>query len=382
MSAFDARGRALRDRLLTLFRGPVDRPLADAAFDRLARSIFRYQFETNPPYAAWCRRRGATPASVSHWTHIPAVPTAAFREIELKSGGAQGTAGVVFRTSGTTGGGTRRGTHHVPDPSLYHASLLAAFAAWVLPDGARPTMLSLLPHASAVPDSSLAHMLTVVIERLGGPGSGWHATAQDGIDEDGLRQALREAEADGRPVCLLGTSFSFVHWTDALAARDERFQLPAGSRLVDTGGFKGRSREVEPEALRATCAKRFGLADHTCVNEYGMTEMCSQFYDAALRDATLGRLDAAPRRKVGPPWVRTVIVDPDTLAPVPSGEPGLLRHVDLANLGSVIAVQTEDLGIASGDGFTLLGRAAGAPPRGCSIAVDELLSAATRHRAC
>jgi hypothetical protein len=99
--------------------------------------------------------------------------------------------------------------------------------------------------------------------------------------------------------------------------------------------------------------------------------MCSQFYDAALRDAALGR---TPRGGYAmPPWVRTRAVDPDTLGPLSEGSVGILQHFDLANVGSVMAVQTEDLGVVEGDRFTLIGRAPGSQPRGCSIAMDMLL---------
>src|SRR5690606_12038332 len=112
----------------------------------------------------------------------------------------------------------------------------------------------------------------------------------------------------------------------------------------------------------------------------GMTELCSQYYDAGLRDRVLGRSDAdspgAGRRKVGPPWLRARAVDAETLEPLPEGVPGLLQHFDLANLGSVLAVQTEDIGTVSRDGVHLLGRVTDAPPRGCSIAMDDLLRAA------
>src|SRR5690606_32595439 len=157
-------------------------------------------------------------------------------------------------------------------------------------------------------------------------------------------------------------------------ARGARYRLAAGSRLMDTGGFKGRGREVGEEELRATYAELLGIPGDHVVNEYGMTEMCSQFYDNVLRDRVL-RGTVRRRHKQGPPWVRTRVVDPETLEAVPRGEVGILRHYDLANLGSVMAVQTEDIGREVEGGFVLLGRAAGAPPRGCSIAMDLLLSA-------
>ena len=374
----DLEGQALKLELFEIFRRGVDEPLPDHEFDRLARRVFEYQFRHNPPYAAYCRRRGRAPDAVTHWTEIPAVPTAAFKEVKLASGDAS-RAEAVFRTSGTTLGAERRGEHHILDLSVYHASLLPNFAAYLLPEGSEMPMLSLVPPAAQMVDSSLAHMIALVVDRLGSPQSGYFASVGGGIDDEGLSQALRRFEEEGTPVCLLGTAFSFVHWTDRLRERGERFRLPPGSRLMDTGGFKGKSREVPEEELRATYEELLGIpADH-CVNEYGMTELCSQFYDTVLRDRVRG-VPPRPRRKVPPPWVRTLVVDAETLEPVPKGEVGILRHIDLANLGSVIAVQTEDLGREVDEGFVVLGRAAGAPPRGCSIAMDLLLRAAEEGR--
>jgi hypothetical protein len=374
----DAAGRALRAELAGVFASPVDQPLDDESFNRAALRVFTYQFERNGPLAAFCERRDRTPASVEHWTQIPPVPTAAFKEVKLVAG-APADAEIMFRTSGTTQGAEKRGVHYVPDLILYHFSLIPNFAACVLPDGIELRMVSLVPPPTELPDSSLSHMVDVVLERLGAPGSGYVATASHGIDDEGLAAALHEAEESGEAVCLLGTSFAYVHWLDRLAATGRRFSLPAGSRLMDTGGYKGRSREVAPDEMHRLYETQLGIPSSHCINEYGMTEMCSQFYDSTLRSLVRGRDGRTAlerRRKLVPPWVRTRVVDPETLQPLPDGDVGLLQHFDLANAGSVMAVQTEDLGYAVVDGFRLLGRAPGATPRGCSIAMDILLEAA------
>jgi len=367
----------LKDRLKALFAS-VDGPRDEAQFETLALEAFAWQYERNSAYAAYCARRGTTPATVSHWTSIPVVPTAAFKETELVAG-ERASADAVFRTSGTTRGRGRRGVHVVPDVSLYHASLLPNFRAMVLPDGLRMAMLCLLPSPDAMPESSLAHMFGVVVHRLGARGSGFFASVQDGLDIPALDAALTACVRNEEPVCLLGTSLSFVHWLDALHAVQRTHRLPTGSRLVDTGGFKGKARTIAEEELRARYAHALGLDAAHCVNEYGMTEMCSQFYDAGLRERTL-RGESGPAKKHVPPGARSRVVDPETLEPVRPGEIGLLQHFDLANLGSVLAIQTEDLGVQVGDGFRLLGRAPGATPRGCSIAMDALLSAAAERR--
>ncbi|MBM3458040.1 MAG: hypothetical protein FJX77_05860, partial [Armatimonadetes bacterium] len=226
------------------------------------------------------------------------------------------------------------------------------------------------------PHSSLGHMYGRILDRFGTSGSGifWRA---DGPRFPCLASALAKAEREKEPVLLLGTAFGFVLLLDWLAAEGKRFTLPPGSRLVDTGGYKGRSREVPREELYSLYTERLGIPNTHLVNEYGMTELGSQFYDTNLKELAAG-LPIRPRAKSVPPWVRVQVVDPETLQPWETpgegwGRVGLLRIVDLANLHSVIAIQTDDLGQASGSRFQILGRAGGAEARGCSLAAEELL---------
>lgn len=364
----------LRAELIRRFQD-AEAPLDDPTFNRLARQVFRRNFDAIPAYAAYCRARGRTPDTVDDWTRIPAVPTAAFKELTLRAGDLP--TARIFRTSGTTRGAERRGEHHVADLALYRASLQSTFRRFLLPDDARLPFLSLMPPASALPDSSLAFMITDVLETFGAEGSGVFADVS-GVDFAGLEAAVRTAggtegaaASSGQPVLLLGTSAAFIHWLDRLARAGRRLSLLPGSRLMDTGGFKGMGREVEPAALRGLYRDRLGIPAHACVNEYGMTEMLSQRYDGDLWGYHRG--DPGPSRKRGPGWLRSVAVDPETLAPLPPGEAGILRHVDLANLDSVAAIQTEDVGRVDEHGLILEGRATGAPPRGCSLAMDLLL---------
>ena len=342
-------------------------PLDDAVFDRLAREVFAHQYAHNRPYRLFCERRGVSPASVGGWADVPAVPTDAFKAAALVCGDPADAA-ATFRTSGTTRGAESRGAHHVPDLALYDAALRAGFRAHLLPEGERMPVISLVPPPADAPDSSLSHMAGAVAADFGTAESGWFVSPAGGIDCAGLERALGRAEA---PVCILGTAFALVHWLDALAEAGLRLALPAGSRLMDTGGFKGRSREVTRAELYGAVEERLGIAPAWCVNEYGMTELSSQFYDGVAGSA--GPVEG--RLHVGPAWVRTVATDPETLRPLPHGEVGVLRHVDLANLGSVMAVQTADLGVTAEGGFRVLGRARGAEARGCSLAMEELLRA-------
>lgn len=362
-------GSDLRAALRALMQRGATFHLSDDDFNALALRVFRHQFALNIPYRRYCERRNRTPDDVEHWTAVPAVPTAAFKEVQLVAGHAN-DADLTFRTSGTTRGVERRGVHYILDADLYDASLTSTFKRYVLPDCARMRMLSLVPARSELPDSSLSYMVTRIIDVFGTGDSYYFATARSGLATARLNGELAGCATTGEPVCLLGTSLAFVHWLDTA---ENRLSLPDGSRLMDTGGFKGREREVSPDELNARYTKTLGIPPRMCINEYGMTEMCSQYYDTSMTQPAGGTFGSV---KGGPPWLRARVVDPDTLAPVLPGAAGILQHFDLANLDSVSAIQTEDLAVETGDGFVLLGRTPGAAPRGCSIAMDMLLSAA------
>jgi hypothetical protein len=350
----------------------------DDVFERWALRVFAYQFETNPVYAAYVAKRGVTPSQLAHWSEIPWVPASAFKAVPLVSGDSSQVQ-RVFRTSGTTGAG-RRGEHHVLDLGLYKHSLVPnmrrhLYSGWPAgPDGEGPMLpiLALAPPPAQAPESSLSFMLGVALEVLSGGEGGFFVTRDGVIDTVGLSAALVEATARGTPVLLAGTAFAFVHWLDRLKEQSGGFNLPPGSLIMETGGFKGRSRVLERPEFYSALSEAHGVPCEAIVNEYGMTELLSQFYDGPVVATSGIALEA--RRHVPPPWVRTRVLDPNTLSPLPRGEPGLLCHYDLANAGSVMAVLTEDLGIAVDDGFRVLGRVQGAARRGCSLAMDDLMS--------
>lgn len=367
-------------------------------FDALALALFRFQYGACPPYARYCDALDLRPDTVREADTIPAVPTGAFKEFALRCFPAEAIC-KTFRTSGTTT--ERRGTLHLDTLRLYEASLLASLRRCFLTDlcGRRPRMRFLAASPAAAPDSSLTHMFATLAAAEGHVESGFDF-ANDGLALDSLARALEAARREDAPVVVAGTSFAFVHLLDSTRADPpSAWALPAGSRVLETGGFKGRSREIPRERLQAELAARFSLPPGAIVNQYGMTELGSQFYDSTLVDP-LG-----PRRKLAPPWTRVRFVDPDSGRDVPFGEVGMIVIHDLANTGSVAAIQTADLGraiaargaamggamggarsVESGDastldGFEVLGRAEGAEERGCSIAADTVLVAVgTRGR--
>jgi hypothetical protein len=351
--------------LLAWMRDEPERP-DEARFERLALALFAFQFEANLPYGRFCEARGATPSRVTSWREIPSVPTGAFKELPLRCFPAERTI-HVFRTSGTSL--ARRGELQLDTLAFYEASLKSSFERGVLPDlgaGERLPTLVLAPSPAEAPDSSLSHMFGVMLERRAAPGSGFFLREGE-LAVDALLEAL--AEASRAPKLLLcGTAFAFVHLLEALERRGLRLSLPAGTRIMETGGAKGRARELPREQLHAWLHDRIGIPAERIVNQYGMTELGSQFYDSVLADP------ARPRRKLAPAWTRVRVVEPTSGREVRDGAVGAIHIVDLANTGSVLAIATADLGLCLEDGFEVLGREAGAEARGCSIAADAMLA--------
>ena len=332
----------------------------DARFERLALELFAYQYAHNAPYRRFCASRSADPERVRGWRAIPAIPAGAFREARLATFPVKQTV-RTFRTSGSSS--ERRGELHLDTLELYEASLLATFSAYVCPEGVSLRFAVLAPPGDELPESSLSHMFSVAIRELG-TGASAHYVHRDGWEPDRLLEDLRSC---GEPVALVGTAFALVHLLDRRAEGAGDVVLPEGSRVMETGGFKGRSRELSREELHSAIEKRLAVPRFRILNQYGMCELGSQFYEDSIRTATV----SATKRV--PPWVRTRVVDPETLEEVPAGETGLLVHYDLANTGSVLAVETADLGRRVDGGFEILGRAPGAGARGCSLATDRIL---------
>ncbi len=354
-----------------------------ARFDALALELFALQFNHNESYHRFCEARGARPATVTHWTQIPAAPTSAFKELALSCLPiAERT--TVFHSSGTTAQLPSRHYHNAASLALYEDSLIAGFNANCRSAIGNWRLAILTPPPSQAPHSSLVHMFeTIRRQQTSGGGSPFvGSVAADGTWTLQLEAAvalLQQASAPGQPLLILGTAFSFVHLLDHLADQRLRFELPPGSAALETGGYKGRSHSLPKATLHALISQYLGISSVRILCEYGMSELSSQAYDgvvAASRDTPHATRTASHVSRFTshaslpfcfPPWARVQIISPETGCEVQEGETGLIRVFDLANVYSVMAVQTEDLGIRRGDGFVLAGRVVSAEPRGCSL---------------
>ena len=328
-------------------------PLPDRDFNDLALRLFDYQLHYNEPYCRYCERLGKT--APSSWEEIPGVPAAAFKEAALTTFDPA-EAALVFETSGTTLGAP--GRHYLQTPAIYDAALLAGFDRFVLSEGARLRYFNLVPNPQERPHSSLGYMMARVSTLRGDEKTGWYLRGDDLLIDDFISD-ISDAVSKSRPVCIAATAFALVHVLDAMQSRGLKLRLAPGSRIMETGGFKGRSRMVERTELYARLSDALGISREAIISEYGMCELSSQYYARAGSDFA------------GPPWLRTRVVGPDR-ATLPNGTIGSLLHVDLANRASCIAIQTEDLGTMTADGVRLIGRDRDAPLRGCSLDAEDL----------
>lgn len=318
-------------------------------FEELALEVFRYQFGANRPYRNYCMALGRTPETVGDWRAVPALPTDAFKiSAHLPRSFPEGNAARYFLTSGTTT--EIRGRHEFEDLDLYESSILGGWGVLGLPEVRNPWFISQGPEIAGT--SSLVWMFEVLRRKSGAEGDRWL------IGDDGGTKPIRGTSTG--PVQLFSTAIGLLRWMESA----DEVMLPEGSWIFETGGYKGLSETLEPEVFRQRLAGFFGVPSDRILNEYSMTELSSQFY--RWGDETSHH---------GPFWTRVRVIDPETGKPAAAGGVGYLEIVDLANLGSVAAIRTQDLAMVRDDSeFVLLGRDPAALPRGCSRASDDLLT--------
>ncbi|HET6720899.1 MAG TPA: acyl-protein synthetase [Rhodocyclaceae bacterium] len=354
-----------------------------APFDRLALDLFAWQYANNGPYRVFCDGKSATPATVTDWREIPAFPTDAFKTGIVTSFPFE-QAVMAQLTSGTTA--NRRG--QIFRDAIGRELVLSAnrvmTAAWLFPDfaqGQRCRILILAPSPEMAPSMGMAIGMEETRKHFGTSDSRF-LLDWSGLDIRALLQAFADAEGSGVPLAMIGSTSAFVFLFNSCRARGLSFRLPAGSRIGDGGGYRGKFGELSQEDFYRLAEEVLGIPASHCVNVLGMAESATNYFDNTLRAARRPSPDAAlqtpsaaglaapapqgfsavtknpARRRFPPPWARTVAVDRVSLTALPPGEVGLLRHYDLINVPTVLAVQTDNLGYVNADGsFQIVGRA-------------------------
>lgn len=309
---------------------------SEEEFTEIALHLFKYQINNLIPYRKYCEYLGKTnPKSL---TEIPFLPIEFFKSHPIID--RLKNAETVFKSSGTTG--IQRSEHHVADLNIYKTVSQHAFelSFGKLKDFA---VFALLPNYLEQGESSLVYMVNHFIDLSKDARSGFYLN-----DLKGLLENIRLAKAAKKKVLLFGVSYALLDLAEQQVDLSEVF-------VIETGGMKGRRKELPKEALHELL--RQGLNLDAIYSEYGMTELLSQAY--CKNDEPFQT----------PPWMKVMIReenDPFAFIPSTSQKSGGVSVIDLANLHSCAFIHTQDLGRFDGAGFTLLGRFDHSDIRGCN----------------
>nr|WP_262918295.1 acyl transferase [Mucilaginibacter straminoryzae] len=303
--------------------------------------VFHFQAEYNTVYKTFINGLGINPADVTHLSQIPFLPVEFFKAHQVVS--SRQSAEVVFTSSGTTGMITS--SHYVTDVNWYCESFRRGFN-YFYGDVSNYCLLALLPAYLEREGSSLIYMAEDFIRESGHPDSGFYLYNHQELHEQLLKQKQNK-----QPTLLLGVTFALLDFV-------EQYQVDFPELIVmETGGMKGRRKEMIREELHAILTKGFGVK--TIHSEYGMTELLSQAYSKG--DGVFNC----------PPWMKIITRDTnDPLQILPAGKTGGVNIIDLANINSCAFIATQDLGKVHPDGsFEVLGRFDNADIRGCNLLI-------------
>lgn len=326
---------------------------AEYRFNELALREFELQYHTVEAYREYCKKKNAMPGKINSWEEIPAVPSLAFKKFILASFPVVKAEHAYF-TSGTTNpvskGKIFRDKGAV---NLINAANGLLTRKYVFPDVDRMKILLMTPSPKMAPGIGMAIGLDRVRTEFGTPESTYLITPL-GLDVELLLKSLIESERTGEPVALIGSTNGFIYFFKACEKDGIRFKLPPKSRICDGGGYTGQFGECSKEEYFEKCHDILGVEEHFCINVLGMGEISTNFFDNVLNDYLNGK--TGKRYKVIPPWTRTEVVDINNFQRLPKGETGLLKHYDLINRAMVMAVQTDNLGFGTEDGFEIIGK--------------------------
>ena len=310
-------------------------------FEKMALKVFRHQYDHNLVYRQFCDFVKKDKQTVKSLKQIPFLPIQFFKSHDVVSTIDEPQA--MFTSSGTRGAITSR--HLVTDVSLYEQSYRQAFSQFYgnIEDY---TVLALLPSYLERQGSSLIHMVEDLIQLSNNSDSGFYLN-----DYDALVSKLLEQERDNKNVLLIGVTFALLDLIEK-----QNFKLE-NTIIMETGGMKGRRKEMIREELHEILTKGFGVK--SIHSEYGMTELLSQAYSLGN-----GIFEC-------PSWMQIHIRDTeDALTYISNGKTGGINVIDLANINSCSFIATQDLGKKYDNGsFEVLGRFDNSDIRGCNLMV-------------
>jgi len=308
-------------------------------FASIALEVYEFQFSLNPVYQGYCKAVGKTPAHVNNIHDIPFLPVSFFKTHRIAT--TVFDPELVFKSSGTTGSSTS--SHYIKSAGLYRESFNRCFELFYgSPENL--CILGLLPSYLEQGHSSLIYMVDHLIRRSGHPKSGFYLD-----DLEALSGTLESLEAKGQKTLLIGVSYALLDFAS-------EFSIPLkNTTIMETGGMKGRRREMVKKEMYARLKESFGLQE--IHGEYGMTELLSQAYGKEGRYQT-------------PPWMKILLrdeTDPFLVYPEQQNTSGGINIIDLANVYSCSFIATEDVGKRETAHVEVLGRMDHSDIRGCSL---------------
>lgn len=310
-------------------------------FDDLALQIFQYQSENNKVYAEYLNFLEVNPDSIHQIEEIPFLPIQFFKSRKVVA--SKNIIEQVFLSSGTTN--SVQSKHYVTDIEIYKQSFIQGFEHFYgnIQDY---IILALLPNYLERNGSSLIFMIDDLIKRTNSSESGFYL---NNLEE--LSRKLFQLEKKNKKILLIGVSFALLDLIEY-----QKFELK-NTIIMETGGMKGKRKEMIREELHKTLCEGFGVSE--IHSEYGMTELLSQAYSSGL-----GIFKT-------PPWMRVKVRDSeDALVLLPHAKAGGLNIIDLANVNSCSFIATQDLGKTYQNGtFEILGRFDNSDIRGCNLMV-------------
>lgn len=312
-------------------------------FNDLAIQVFDYQFNNLPIYQEFCKKIKINPLQIKHYSQIPFLPIEFFKTHTIITENKQKQN--IFTSSGTTVGTVSK--HFVADLRIYEESFKKSFQMFY-GDPENYCLLALLPSYLEREGSSLIYMVEHLIKQSKHPDSGFYLH-----DYKALMAQLKKLNQNAENVLLIGVTY-------ALSDLAEIFSFPLKNTIImETGGMKGKRKELVREELHNLLIKSFGV--ESIHSEYGMTELLSQAY--SLGNGIFKT----------PPWMKILIRDTyDPLSKKQHNQIGGINIIDLANLYSCAFIETKDLGKTFVDNtFTILGRFDNTDIRGCNLMVGE-----------
>ncbi|SDQ08096.1 acyl transferase [Flagellimonas zhangzhouensis] len=314
---------------------------SEAEFENLALKVFEFQYQKNAVYHSYCKLLNRNPNNVKEVFQIPFLPIQFFKSHSIIS--TQKDPDIIFESSGTTQSTTSK--HLVPDVKIYEESFLKGFEQFYGPVEDY-CILALLPAYLERQGSSLVYMVDDLVKRSKHPSSGFYL---NNLHE--LHEKLMELEQKGTKTLLIGVSFALLDLAEQFPMKLKH------TTIMETGGMKGRRKELIRAELHQILTQAFGVA--TIHSEYGMTELLSQAYSKGN-----GIFET-------PPWMKLVTRDTeDPLTLLDNGKTGGINIIDLANVYSCSFIATQDLGkIHTNKSFEIMGRFDNSDIRGCNLMV-------------